>query len=196
MTDKTTTDKNVSKTQQLAEAARLRTKVEREAAEQNAPGLDPDREEDAKHVDAMIEAAEQNIAIRPQAVAASLTGKLDPEAMGDVKGDGGDAKDYPEGDPDRALGVPTYEHGLKEVRVGGDDLEAGKRAVSSQNLSPRTLAEMEAGKRALGSSKNARVSVKSGATVVTDASEDPDGTAGATAAEKKAAAAKAKLANS
>lgn len=179
-----------SKTQQLAEAARLRTKVEREAAESVAPAKEANTEANEEIKANKREHAEDLASIRPQAIDKSLDG-IDPDAMGDVKGDGGDAKNYPDGDPDKALGVPTYEHGLKEDRVGGG-LNRAVNTAFGHRQSSRTQDEMNRGKEAIGQAKTSRPAPRKGSTVVTDANEDPDGDNGKTAAEKRAAEAKAK----
>lgn len=183
----------MSKAQKLAEAAKLRHKVEEEAAASSAPSGSMTAKVDEDVVEGKKEAAEELVRVRPQAVDKSLTGELDVEAMGDVKGDGGDAKDYDDGDPAKALGVPVYEHGLAEHNA---DLDAGKRAALMGNqISERTRAEQERGQKALSNRRDADTSTKRATrTVVTDADEDPDGDKGKTKAEKAAEEAKRKVA--
>lgn len=186
----------LSKAQKLAEAAKLRHKIEEEANAAVAPEGSMTAKVDEEAEEGMKDAAEKNIKARPQAVDKSLDGNLDIEAMGDVKGDGGDAKDYDDGDPAKALGVPVYKHGLAENRIDGS-LEAGKREVFGQRISARTAEEQRRGKEAL----NRREAEKSPSkrpsatrTVVTDADADPDGSDGKSKAELAAEEAKRKVA--
>lgn len=184
--------KEVSKAQALAEAARKRHQVEKEAQEAMATAGSYDHEQTVENTEAEKEAAEMKASIRPQAVDKSLTGELDIEAMGDVKGDGGDAKDYDDGDPAKALGVPVYKHGLNEH---GGNIEAGMNAVFGERLNKRTQAEQERGRKAISDVKDGReTSSRKGRTVVTDAADDPDGDNGKSKAEKAAAEAKARVA--
>lgn len=172
-----------TKAQQLAEAAKRRNLVEQEANKSRLAGNAPEnRDED--YVEGKREAGEELASQRPQAVASSLAG-IDPEAMGDVKGDGGDAKNYDDGDPAKALGVPTYEHGLGENTTDGS-LEAGQRRVLGEKLSERTRAEQERGQRALQGRGESAKATRSSRTVVTDADDDPDGENGKLEAEAKA----------
>lgn len=182
------TKDTVSKTQELVEAARRRKEVEEAAAEVTAPSgttARPSLTDEEREV--MKEGAEERISTRPQYVNASLTGKLDPEAMGDVKGDGGDAKDYPEGDPDKALGVPVYEHGLAETRLGVDVFQTAQNARETR-VSARTQAEIERGRKAASDAKISRETARNGRTVVTDVSDDPEGEEGRRKAEAEAKA--------
>lgn len=175
-----------TKAQQLAEAAKRRNLVEQEANRSRKSGDNFDnRDEEAEQ--AKKEAGELLASQRPQAVAQSLAG-IDPDAMGDVKGDGGDAKEYDDADPAKALGVPTYEHGLKEHSTDGS-IEAGQRKVFGEKISERTRAEQERGRKAIeGRSASDTTERRASATrtVVTDADADPDGKSGTKEAEAKA----------
>lgn len=178
----------VSKTQELVEAARRRKDVEEAAATSTAPASPLARDNlSEEELGVMKSGAEERISVRPQAVNQSLTGELDINAMGDVKGDGGDAMNYDDGDPAKKLGVPTYQHGLAETRLGGDVLTSAVQERETRQ-SARTQAELERGRKALGDAKISRETARTGRTVVTDASDDPDGDAGARKAEAEAKA--------
>lgn len=188
----------LSKAQKLAEAAKMRTKIEQEVNKELAADTTTvDSEQNDEIIDAKKEAAEVLVQGRPQAVNQSLTGELDIEAMGDVKGDGRDAKDYDDGDPDKALGVPVYEHGLSEHNPALD--RAKERVTGSARISSRTQAEQARGAEALKGRRDASDKAERKAsttrTVVTDTDADPDGTDGKTKAELAAEAAKKKVAD-
>lgn len=178
-----TTGGNKSKAQELVEAARRRNQIEQEVAEgseDQAPGGVP---KDPEIREAMKDAAEDKAGVKPQAVAGSLDG-IDVEAMGDVKGDGGDAKNYEDGDPDKALGVPNYVHGLNESKATGESVtEAASRET---RISKRTEAEMQRGREALGRKEESRAHAAKGRVTVTDADDDPKGEKGKAASEKAA----------
>lgn len=183
MTDKTST---VSKTQELVEAARKRKEIEQ--ANSTQPAKTPEQRFSDAELDQLKEDAEIKAEGKVQAKAGTITGKVDVEAMGDVKGDGGDAKDYDDNDPDKALGVPTYIHGLAETKGGVDTITA----VDAENhVTARTRAEQARGREVIegreadraAAQSNRRVTARSGETVVEDADE-----------EKLAAEAKAKRA--
>jgi len=138
-----------SKTKALIEAARAKNvaaQKEADATKTNPEAVRLTSEEETKQK----EAAEANVKLNVQSAANSLTGSLDPEAMGDVKGDGGDAKNYADSDPDKALGVPTWRHGTAQTRDGQP-----VATVFGDNISERTRAEMDRGKKALGNRKSA-----------------------------------------
>jgi hypothetical protein len=186
-----------SKAEKLIEANRKR-KLAEEANQQANEPTDLQREdlneEDEATKEQKIEAAEKRAEIKVEAMAGSLTGDIDVEAMGDVKGNGGDAKDYEEGDPDKALGVPVYEHGLAATREGVDVFSpAAERAIEGETrVSSRTQAELQRGREALENrkapeKKTGRAPTR---TVVTDAVNDPDGEQGKAKLEAKAKAAK------
>lgn len=99
--------------------------------------------------------AEKLADLKVQARDGTLDGKIDIDAMGDVKGDGGDAKDYDDGDPDKRLGVPVWEHGLKSIKNGVDDTAA---LVEQEEIVPteQTNLEMEAGRTAVANRNKER----------------------------------------
>jgi|GEM_PF-5880017 len=173
----------VSKAEELLKAARERANIAEETDKAKAETEKADaRVQDQVAENKRAAAADEKIEGRVQARAASLTGEVDPDAMGDVKGDGRDAKDYPDDDPDKYLGVPTYEHGLAATNA---DNPYGTRQ------SERTRAEIERGRQLLEAKKSSREreAPKAGTrtrTVVTDADEDPKGEEGAKKAEAKA----------
>jgi hypothetical protein len=136
-----------SKAEELLAAARARNQ-KAEAIDQKEPAKSA-VEKEAKEpeiVEQKIAAAEEMAETRVQAKAGTLTGEIDVEAMGDVKGDGRDAKDYPDTDPDKHLGVPTYEHGLgsnKPLDQPDDSLSSG---VVGARTNSRREAEMARGR--------------------------------------------------
>lgn len=192
----------VSKTQQLVEAARKRKQAEEELAKETAtakPRAADNMTEE--QVDGLRNKAEEQAATKVQAVAGSLAG-IDIEAMGDVKGDGGDAKDYKDSDPAKALGVPVYEHGLNATKDGVDVLAPAlsEARVFGERHSQRTQAELDRGAAAIEGARHTRAEAsRSTRTVVTNAEDDPDGEKAKAAlaakeaeddAKKKAAASK------
>jgi len=136
-TEKATT----SKAAELVEAAKKRRELE-QANSTQPPKTVEERFSD-EELAQLKKDAEVMAAAKVQAKAGTMTGKLDVEAMGDVKGDGGDAADYDDGDPDKALGVPTYIHGLHETREGVDTVTA---VAKENHVSARTRAEQQRGK--------------------------------------------------
>lgn len=180
-----TTGGNKSKAQELVEAARRRNQIEQEIAEsENADNTNDgiETEEDEETIENKREAAERIASAKPQAVAGSLGG-IDVDAMGDVKGDGGDAKNYADNDPAKGLGVPTYEHGLAEHKATGD---APVYDPANTRVSKRTEAELARGREAIASKNEARTNLTRGKVTVTDADDDPKGDKGKEAAEKAA----------
>lgn len=188
-------DQAMSKTQQLAEAAKQRAKaeVDIEKVTEATPTRAVDRMDETE-IDGLRERADGLASVRVQAVAGSLTGKIDIDAMGDVKGDGGDAKDYDDGDPAKALGVPVYEHGLAATKNGVDVMAPAVETLFGSQMSEATRAEIEAGRAALNGVRETREASRNSArTVVTDASADEDGKQAAAAlSAKEKALAKAK----
>jgi hypothetical protein len=170
----------LSKTQELIEAARLRNKAEQEVAETPKNPVTKNNLSD-EEVEVMREGAEKRAAVKVQAKAGSLTGVIDVDAMGDVKGDGGDAKDYADNDPAKALGVPVYQHGLGATKDGVDEY-AGSETVYGHRTSARTNAELERGREALAGVKASRAAARAvpSRTVVTDV-DDTDGSKAAEA---------------
>lgn len=177
-----TTGGTVSKTKAVIEAARRRNQVEQAMAEVLTPVSPSSVSTDEDVIGGLKDRAEVQAAARPQSANGTSDGKIDIEAMGDVKGDGGDASQYADDDPAKRLGVPVYQHGLAATRDGADELAPIQAQVTGARLSSRTQAELSRGEKALGGSTSTR------ATVVTDAKEDPDGDEGRKAAERKAAA--------
>lgn len=169
-----------SKAQRVAEAAKLRAKVEAEHERQLPTGNEPPEE----YRENMKAAAEEAASVKVQPRVGTITGEIDVEAMGDVKGDGRDAKDYPDNDPDKALGVPTYVHGLHETSVGGTTTQ--DKLFADRGVSEKTKAEMSRGEDAISHRAEQRTAAKKSTTrtVVTDADSDPDGEAGRKAAEE------------
>lgn len=189
-----------SKTQELVAAAKKRQEIEKANQEQTQPVTPANRLRDNltdDELDSVKAAAEEQAEGKVQAKAGTIDGTVDIEAMGDVKGDGGDAKDYDDDDPAKALGVPVYEHGLAEIRGGVDTIQA-----TETRLSKRTALEQSRGKEVLDGHHEARQKARAaqdeadGApprrtptrTIVTDDAEDAD----SLAAKAKADAAKAK----
>lgn len=132
-----------SKTQALIEAARQRNanaaQVDQEKAEGDTARKDANRE----RVEELAENRQSLADVNVQSRAKTLTGKIDPLAMGDVKGDGRDAKDYDDNDPHKALGVTTAEHGLAQSTDGAD----GSITNATENhISRRTQLEMSKGR--------------------------------------------------
>jgi hypothetical protein len=136
------------KTKEMVEAAKQRAKLAKEAeAQKNTDtGLSPEAEASMK------DAAEEKAAVKVQARDGTIDGKIDVEAMGDVKGDGRDAKDYEDSDPDKAKGVPVYKHGLSATKDGVDEAVALNRAAGETRFSKRTEAEINRGKEVLNGS--------------------------------------------
>lgn len=196
-----TTEDGKSKAEKLIEANRKRKEAEQANADANK-SVELEREdlnkEDQATKDQKIDAAEKRAEIKVEAMAGTMDGNIDVEAMGDVKGDGGDAKDYDDGDPDKALGVPVYEHGLGATRDGGDVYSpAAEEALEGKEsrMSSQTKAEIEAGRAALEGRDNAernrrrtQAELDGSRTVVTDDETDPEGDAGKAKAEAKARA--------
>lgn len=183
-----------SKAEELVEAARRRNLAEQEAAENN--GADGNTAEDEAAKEGMKDAAETLASIKPQAVAGSLAG-IDVEAMGDVKGDGGDAKNYADNDPDKALGVPTYAHGLSEDTArgpyfAGTSVQDGEVGGDTR-ISKKTELELRRGREAISNkAAESRDIARRSRVSVTDATDDPTGEKGRIAAEQAAKAARAK----
>lgn len=140
----------MSKTDELAKAAEKRHEIQKKIAEDTQPAPPPARAED-RMTDAELEGLKEKAEVQAehnvQGRAGTLTGEIDIEAMGDVKGDGGDAKYYDDDDPAKALGVPVYEHGLNQTKGGVDEVV---RAATKAEPSASTKAEMERGARAVG----------------------------------------------
>ena len=150
MTEEKTTAPTKSKAAELLAAARARNEKAAEV-EQKEPARTAVEEKDKEPemVEQKIAAAEAMAEPRVQAKAGTLTGEIDVEAMGDVKGDGRDAKDYPDTDPDKQLGVPVYEHGLgtsNPIEQPRDDLSSG---VVGARTNSRREAEMARGRERL-----------------------------------------------
>lgn len=189
----------VSKTKEIIEAARKRNVIESELNKTTSPAsagavANLTKQEVEQKRDIAQAVAETKV----QAVHGSLTGKINIDAMGDVKGDGGDAMNYEEGDPAKALGVPVYEHGLAATKDGVDELRPVAATVFGTRQLKRTEEEMNRGRDAIGFKSNRRTAEPvvteridtSTSTVVTDSSEDADGSAGKARAEAKATKAK------
>lgn len=143
-----------SKTQKLVDAAKERARLAKEADEKgNTDTVQTGRASDNlsdNAIETMKEGAEEMAELKVQSRANTLDGEIDVEAMGDVKGDGRDAKDYPDDDPDKALGVPVYEHGLHATSGGVDETEElRRRAEPETRQSKRTQEEMQRGKEVL-----------------------------------------------
>lgn len=178
------TSGTVSKTKAVIEAARRRNQVEQAMAEVLTPTQPSSMPTDEDMVAGLRERAEVQASARPQSANGTSDGNIDIEAMGDVKGDGGDASQYADDDPAKRFGVPVYQHGLAATREGADELAPIQQQAFGQRMSARTQAELDRGKQALnGGSASSRSTV-----AVTDANDDPDGEEGRKAAERKAAA--------
>lgn len=175
--DTTTVGSTVSKTKELIEAARKRNEIEQANADAPVGDSRPQARFSDEELDQLKADAEIMAEGKVQAKAGTLDGSIDVEAMGDVKGDGGDAKNYDDDDPAKGLGVPTYIHGLHETKGGAETSLAPETRISA-----RTAAEQARGKEVLQGHSEARaraqkLSAQSGETrksrtVVTDAEED------------------------
>lgn len=187
MTEETTKKSSaLSKTQEVVEAARKRAEAAKMVEEKNPPQKEGERHLTDEEREQMIDSAEKMAEGKVQSRAGTLTGKIDVEAMGDVKGDGRDAKDYDDGDPDKRFGVPTYEHGLKATKAGVDESTETSPSLVKDNISPRTKAEMDRGSKALSERKSsAEAARRNTRTTVTDINDDPEGKKGASEASKK-----------
>lgn len=174
-----------SKTKALIEASRARQRNAAQVEEDNAETEKSKQEQNEQRVKELAEGRQELADVNVQARDKSLTGEVDPMAMGDVKGDGGDAKDYDDNDPAKRLGITTAEHGLNVNRDGTD----GEIATAfGHRVSKRTQDEMQRGRDNLADAKTERRHLEKGTTAVTDAEEDEDGKKGdaaaATAKEK------------
>lgn len=152
------------KAQRIAEAAKNRTQAERELAKvegTDKPKAKPTVEEELAQMDAMIAAGK----IKPQALAGTMEGEIDLAARGDVKGDGGDAKNYADSDPDKYLSPTTAEYGLNEDRATGVSVTT-IAARSGQVISERTRQEMDRGAQVVKGRTSGRRAI--GKTVVTE----------------------------
>ncbi len=189
--DTTTVGGTVSKTKELIEAARKRNEIEQANADAPVGDSRPQANFSEEELDQLKADAELMAEGKVQAKAGTLDGSIDVEAMGDVKGDGGDAKDYADDDPAKALGVPVYEHGLNETQNGADRF--ANTSIDDNRVSKRTQAEIERGRTALSDrteapSASRRSERSTSRTVVTDANDDPDGEKGKAKAEAEAKA--------
>lgn len=146
-----------SKADELLAAARARNQQAKEADDKNPKTPLDEQEKKPETVEAKIAAAEQMAETRVQAKAGTIDGTIDVEAMGDVKGDGRDAKDYPDTDPDKQLGVPVYEHGLHRTPADNTDLSTG--VVGARNSTKRD-AEIARGREIIERNQKARESAQ------------------------------------
>lgn len=133
-----------TKTQRIVEAAKARTRAEREVAERHNAPTPENRLSDEERAQ-MEESAQKMADLKVQPRAGTIDGDIDLKARGDVKGDGGDAKDYDEGDPDKYVSPTTAEYGLAEDTVRGPYF-AGTEAMTDGNVSERTKREMSRGR--------------------------------------------------
>lgn len=173
------------KTQRIVEAAKNRTRAEREVAERNGPVTEENRFDEAEQAQ-MQESAQKMADLKPQAAAGTIDGEIDLEARGDVKGDGGDAKNYDDGDPDKYVSPTTAEYGLSEDTVRGPYF-AGTSALGDRNISEQTRAEMERGRKVVDGRGGSR-SRPTTRTVITDDSDDADAINAKARADAKAKA--------
>ena len=172
--DTTTVGSTVSKTKELIEAARKRNEIEQANADAPVGDSRPQARFSDEELDQLKADAEIMAEGKVQAKAGTLDGSIDVEAMGDVKGDGGDAKNYDDGDPAKALGVPTYIHGLHETKGGVETSLAPETRISA-----RTAAEQARGAEVLKGHSEARAraqklsaDTRKSRTIITDAEED------------------------
>lgn len=135
-----------AKSKELLDAANARAKALAERGEDQV--AETQRRYDTEISDEAKEGAQAEADTRVQSRANSLTGAVDVEARGDVKGNGGDAKNYPDGDPDKYLSPTTAEYGLNDLKGG-----APVRGVGDNTVSAKTQAEISRGKEALGARK-------------------------------------------
>jgi len=141
----------MAKEDEVKKALDKRQNIERQYIEDNktSPRLRDNLTDE--ELDVVKADAEKMAQAKSQAKAGTVDGKIDIEAMGDVKGDGGDAKDYADDDPDKALGVPVYEHGLHENRAGQE-----MSIPRETRISQRTLDEQARGAEVAKGHKAAR----------------------------------------
>lgn len=142
--DTTTVGSTASKTKELVEAARRRNEIEQANADAPVGDSRPQARFSDDELDQLKESAETMAEGKVQAKAGTIDGAIDIEAMGDVKGDGGDAKNYDDDDPAKALGVPTYIHGLHETKGGQETSIPPETRISA-----RTAAEQARGAEAI-----------------------------------------------
>lgn len=140
----------MDKDEKVKEAAETRHEIDKDRLEDENQNLPVEKRFEGVELDHLKESAQQMADAKPQSQHGTLDG-IDIEAMGDVKGDGGDAKDYDDGDPHKALGVPTYVHGLNESR-GGENTALPRET----RLSERTLAEQDRGAEVAKGHQSAR----------------------------------------
>lgn len=129
----------MTKEQKVKEAAETRHEIDKERLEQDDPNLPVEKRFEGEALDTLKDSGAEMASAKPQSEHGTLDG-IDIEARGDVKGDGGDAKDYDDGDPDKYKSPPTYEYGLHETKAGENTALPRETRISD-----RTLAEQDRG---------------------------------------------------
>jgi hypothetical protein len=132
----------MSKDDKIKQAAEKRHEMLKDADQRAEGGLTEEA------IEGLRNRAETAAEVKVQPRVGTLTGDVDVDAMGDVKGDGGDAKYYDDGDPAKALGVPVWQHGLASTKEGVDEVAQADRTLNGVEPSEATKEEIEAGKQA------------------------------------------------
>jgi hypothetical protein len=140
----------MGKDEHIKEAAEKRHEMLKDVDEATAPAATSQNPADylnEEEVEGLRHRAATAAEVKVQPRAGTLTGEIDIDAMGDVKGDGGDAKDYPDDDPAKKLGVPVYAHGLASTKEGVDEVTQAERTLHGVEPSEATKAEMDMGRK-------------------------------------------------
>lgn len=141
----------MTKEQKTKEAVETRHEIDKERLQQDDQNLPvEERFAEGEGLENLKEAGAQMAEAKPQSVHGTTEG-IDLEARGDVKGDGGDAKDYDDGDPDKYKSPPTYEYGLHETKAGENTALPRETRISD-----RTLAEQDRGAQVADGHRAAR----------------------------------------
>lgn len=129
----------MAKEEEVKKAAEVRHDIDKDRLESENANLPVEKRFDENELGTLKDAAVEKAAAKPQSVHGTLDG-IDVEARGDVKGDGGDAKDYDDGDPDKYKSPPTYQYGLDEIKAGENTALPRETRISD-----RTAAEQSRG---------------------------------------------------
>lgn len=175
------------KTQRIVEAAKARTRAEREVAERHNAPTPENRLSDEERAQ-MEESAQKMADLKVQPRAGTIDGDIDLEARGDVKGDGGDAKDYDEGDPDKYVSPTTAEYGLAEDTVRGPYFAGTTALTGDDNISERTRQEMSRGREVVDGRGGNRSRPRTRTVVSDDNDTDAEKAMAKARAEEKAKA--------
>lgn len=157
----------MAKDDEVKKAAENRHEIDKQRVEDENQNKPIEKRFDETELGVLKESAQQMADAKPQSAHGTIDGKIDIEAMGDVKGDGGDAKNYADDDPDKAKGVPTYEHGLHEIKAGEN-----VALPRETRISERTLAEQDRGAEVAKGHADARSRAVSEDTKATKSKKD------------------------